>query len=80
MNQGRPVRSVRRRTEAPGDERSKRAARQRNLWDLDPVMHAYANCPDLARLIARAHGDPAWNGPCIVLYELLVARPPSEKY
>ena len=59
LNQGRPVRSVRRLTGAPGDERSKRAARHRNLWDFDPVMHAYATDPDLDRLIARAHGDPA---------------------
>jgi len=29
------------------------------MWDSDPVMHAYAAGPDLDRLIARAHGDPA---------------------
>jgi len=31
------------------------------MWDSDPVMHAYATLaqPDLDRLIARAHGDPA---------------------
>jgi hypothetical protein len=33
--------------------------RHRNLWDLDPVRHAYATGPDLDRLIARPHGDPA---------------------
>ena len=50
LNQGRPVRSVRSRTEARGDERYKRAARHRNVWDSDPVMHAYATSPDLVRL------------------------------
>jgi hypothetical protein len=29
------------------------------MWDFDPVMHAYATGPDLDRLIARVHGDPA---------------------
>jgi hypothetical protein len=29
------------------------------MWDIDPVMHAYATGPDLDRLIARAHAGPA---------------------
>ena len=36
-----------------------RAANHRPMWDFDPDMHAYATGPDLDRLIARAHGDPA---------------------
>src|SRR5712692_5689893 len=31
------------------------------MWDSDPDMYAYATGPDLDRLIARAHGDPAWS-------------------
>jgi hypothetical protein len=41
------------------DERSERAANHRDMWDLDPEMHAYAAGPDLDRLITRPHGDPA---------------------
>jgi hypothetical protein len=53
------------------------------MWDFDPGMHAYATGPDLDRLIARPHGAPAGlrTKRCKVLAcELLVARPPSEKY
>ena len=61
LNQGRPVPSVRGRTEATRDERFSRAANHRPMWDVDPVMHAYVTSPDLDRLIARGHGDPAWS-------------------
>jgi hypothetical protein len=56
LNQGRPVPSVRGRTEATKDERYQRAANHRPMWDFDPVMHAYVTSPDLDRLIARRHG------------------------
>ena len=50
---------------------------------VDPVMHAYATGPDLDALIARLHGDPAFelnDGCCFTNCWLPVRRAKSTNY